>query len=372
MTRGLFVIFLCFSFLSGCKDEEPAQSNTLADAIPVKVLEIRKDSITGFQNYPSNIKGVVSSEVRAKVSGYIQEVLVDEGEKVRQGQPLFRLETETLDEDAQAAKASVNAAQVEVEKLIPLVEKDIISAVQLETAKANLARAKSNYNSIAAKIGYATVKSPVNGYVGSIPFREGSLVSPSDPTPLTSVSNIEKVFAFFSMNETEYLDFLQTAEGSSLEEKIGNFPEVLLRLANGSVFSQKGKIETVSGQVNPQSGTVSFRAVFDNPEQLLNDGNSGTIMIPNQYTDNILVPERSVYDLQGDIYAYKVREDNTIEAVKLEYIDNVNNQYVISGGVEPGDLIVAIGPARLQPNQKIDPQPVPYDSIAKPIEAIFK
>lgn len=368
----LFYLLVFLIFISACKKEGDNEEQAASAPPAVKVLEVKKDSITGYQNFPASLEGVISSNVRAKVSGYILEVMVDEGQQVRKGQPLFRLETETLDEDLQAARATVNAAQVEVDKLIPLVEQNIISAVQLETARANLAKAKSGYNSINAKIGYATVKSPVNGYVGSIPYREGTLVSPSDRSPLTTVSNIEKVFAFFSMNETQYLDFLKESEGATLEEKVKNFPEVLLKLANGSTYDQKGKIETVSGQINPQSGTVSFRAVFENPDLLLSNGNSGTIMVPAFYEDHILVPERSVYDLQGEIFAYRLREDNTVEGVKLEYIDNVQNQFVVTGGLMPGDRIVAIGPGKLRPNQKINPQPVPYDSVARPIESVFK
>ncbi|WP_224488458.1 efflux RND transporter periplasmic adaptor subunit [Robertkochia flava] len=368
-------LFSCFIFLvllSGCKESGTQDGQAAATPPEVQVLEVKKDSITGYQNYPASIEGIVSSEVRAKVSGYIQNVMVDAGQRVTKGQPLFRLETETLNEDAQAAQASVNAAQVEVEKLVPLVDQGIISSVQLETARANLARAKSNYNSIAAKIGYATVKSPVDGYLGSINFREGSLVSPSDPKPLTSVSNIERVYAFFSMNEAQYLDFLQEFQGNSLEEKVKNFPRVSLKLVNGSLYDQQGEIETVSGQINPESGTVSFRAVFDNPGELLSDGNSGTIMIPSVYPDHILVPERSVFDMQGEVFAYRVTENNTLEAVKLNYIDIVNNQYVVTGGLAPGDRIVAIGPDRLRASQQITPRSVPYDSVARPIEAIFK
>src|SRR5690606_29496448 len=129
-------------------------------------------------------------------------------------------------QDAGAAEANVNAARVEVEKLKPLVEKGIISPVQLETAKARLAQAEASYKSIMASIGYATIKSPVDGYVGAIPFREGTLVSPADPTPLTTVSDVDEVYAFFSMNERDYLNFLQTAEGNTLSEKIRNFPPV--------------------------------------------------------------------------------------------------------------------------------------------------
>ena len=140
-----------------------------SQALPFAVAEVPQKSTTTFISYPTTIEGTINSEVRARVSGYIQKVLVDEGQKVSKGQPLFKLETQSLSQDAEAAKARVNVAEVEVDKLIPLVEKNIISQVQLETAKANLAQAKSNYNSIVANIGYATVSSPVDGYVGGIP-----------------------------------------------------------------------------------------------------------------------------------------------------------------------------------------------------------
>src|SRR5690606_24582612 len=172
--------------------------------LPLPVIEVPARSVTGYTSYPVSIEGTISSDVRAKVAGYITDVLVDEGQKVSKGQTLFKLETASLNQEAGAAEANVNAARVEVEKLVPLVEKGIISKVQLETAKARLAQAEAGYKSITASIGYATIKSPVNGHVGSIPFREGTLVSPGDPVPLTTVSEINEVYVFFAMNEKDY------------------------------------------------------------------------------------------------------------------------------------------------------------------------
>src|SRR5690606_960062 len=176
----------------------------------------------------------------------------------------FRLETQALTQDAGAAEANVNAARVEVDKLKPLVEKGIISNVQLETAQARLAQAVANYNSISASIDYATIRSPIDGYIGAINFRQGSLASPSDPSPLTIVSNIDQVYAFFSMNERDYLDVIQHTEGKTLTDKIKNLPPVELELVNGQIYPLPGKIETVTGQVNRTTGTVSFRATFPN------------------------------------------------------------------------------------------------------------
>ncbi|HIB37053.1 efflux RND transporter periplasmic adaptor subunit [Mesonia sp.] len=360
--------------LISCGDDKQAQQSAQAQqqALPYPVTTVTTKNVTGYKSYPTSIEGVVNSEVRAKVQGYIQEVLVDEGEKVAKGQALFKLETQSLSQDAAAAKANVNAAQVEVDKLKPLVDKDIISDVQLETAKAQLQQAKSNYQSIAANIGYATVKSPVDGYVGAINYRQGTLISPTDATPLTTVSDIEEVYAFFTMNESDYLDFIQNTEGKTLQEKAKNFPPVLLQLANGETYSEKGKIQTVTGQINANTGTASFRAIFENPNQLLTNGNSGTIKIPVNYENAVVVPQPSTYEQQGQILIYTLQNDNKVSASVLDVKDEVGNYYVVNGGIKEGDKIVAKGAGKLRDGAEITPQEVPFDSIAKPIEKVFK
>ncbi|MDG3583164.1 efflux RND transporter periplasmic adaptor subunit [Galbibacter pacificus] len=356
--------------LSGCGGKQ--ENNSQQQAPPFPVVKVESKKVTGYQTYPTSIEGIVNSAVRAKVSGYIKQVLVDEGQKVNKGQTLFRLETETLTQDADAAKASVNVAQVEVDRLKPLVEKGIISNVQLETAKANLAQAKSNYNSINANIGYATVKSPVDGYVGAIPFREGTLVSPSDQVPLTTVSDIKEVYAYFSMNEKDYLDFLQNTKGETLEEKIKNFPKVNLLLANGEQYKQKGEIKTVTGQINENTGTVSFRATFDNPNRLLTNGNSGKIQIPAVYTDLPVISQESTFERQGQVLVYHVNGDNKVSSEVIKIKDGVDNLYVVESGVKIGDVIVAKGVGKLRADMAITPQEVAYDSITKPIKKLFR
>src|SRR5690554_8183240 len=293
-TKHYFYLLLSLvgvsTFLTSCDSNQGNQGQSGQQTLPFPVITVPSETITAYDTYPTRLEGIINSQVYAKTSGYITNVMVDEGQKVKRGQTLFRLETESLSQDAAAAKANVNAARVEVDKLIPLVEKNIISQVQLETAKAKLAQAQSSYNAIVANIGYATIKSPVDGYVGAINFREGSLVSPSSPTPLTTVANIDKVYAFFSLNEKQYLDFIQNSEGESIDDKIENMPKVRLRLANGQLYPIEGTIETINSQVNAATGTVSFRAIFDNPNRLLSSGSSGQIQIPRVYEDATLVP----------------------------------------------------------------------------------
>ena len=368
-----FILGILFLF-SSCGDDKSAnqQAQMAQQAPTLPVVTIPNKTVTAYTTYPASIEGIVNSQVQAKISGYITDVLVDEGQKVRKGQTLFRLETQTLTQDAAAAKANVNAAQVEVDKLKPLVEKNIISNVQLETAKAKLQQAKSGYNSIAANIDYGNIKSPVDGYVGSINLRKGALVSPSSQIPLTTVADISKVYAYFSMNEKEYLDFIQNAEGKDIDEKIKKLPKVQLLLANGSLYEEEGTIETINSQVNSNTGSISFRAVFDNPSRILTNGNSGKIQIPKVYTDAVVVPQEATYEQQGSIYVYKVGQDSTATSTKINVVAEVENLYVVDAGLENGERIVAKGANKLRGSTKIKPQEMPFDSIAKPIEKVFR
>lgn len=364
---GLVVSLFLFS---SCKDGN--QQQRASGPAPFPVVEIPLKTITAYTSYPVSIEGKVNSAIRAKVPGYITEVLVDEGEAVKKGQTLFRLETQSLTEDAAAASANVNAAQVEVDKLKPLVEKGIISSVQLQTAEAKLAQARAAHNSISASIGYATITSPVTGNVGAISYRQGALVSPGDPTPLTTVSVMDEVYAFFAVNEMDYLNILRTTKGETLAEKIKNMPPVELQLVNGETYKEKGRIETVTGQVNPSTGTVSFRATFPNENRILANGNSGKIRIPKIYENVPVVPEASTYEQQGIVYVYKVQGDTLAKATTITITDRVENVIIVKSGVKAGDKIVAQGIGKLRDNTPIKPQPVAFDSIANSLNVVFK
>ncbi|HSI76230.1 MAG TPA: efflux RND transporter periplasmic adaptor subunit [Lunatimonas sp.] len=363
-----FVISLFF--LASCSTDKPVGIQQRPLTYPV--LEVPLKTISGYNSYPASIEGTINSAVRAKVPGYILEVLVDEGQAVRKNQVLFRLETQSLNEDAGAASANVNAAEVEVNKLTPLVEKGIISNVQLETAKARLSQAQAAYNGIVANINYATIRSPVDGNVGAIPFREGALVSPSDPVPLTTVSKVEKVFAFFSLNEREYLNILESTEGSTLEEKISHMPKVSLELVNGREYDYTGEIVTITGQVNPSTGTVSFRATFPNPDRILSTGNSGRVRVPKVFEDVAVVPEVSTFEQQGKTYVFKVNSDSTVVSTPIEIQDRIDQLVVISSGLESGDRVVYEGVGKLQNQNAIIPEPIAFDSIAQSLKVVFK
>lgn len=367
-------------------------------ARPYPVVAVATKTVTGFTSYPASIQGRNNNDVRAKISGYIKQVLVDEGQPVRKGQILFRLETNTLTQSAEAAQsgvgaaqasigaaeAAVNAAQVEVNKLIPLVDQKIISNVQLETAKAHLQTAQSqllqakanrnqaqaNYRSAEASVDYSIIRSPIDGIVGKLPLKVGSLVGPTDPTPLTTVSDVSEVYAYFSMNEKDYFDFLNQTPGITVAEKLKNIPPVSLELANGSMYTQKGLVKAVTGQIDPATGTISFRVSFPNQGKLLSNGNSGTIKIPKTYTDVLAVPESATFEQQGIIYVYQVRRD-TVQSVVIGVLDRIQNMALLGGGIQAGDTIIASGIGGLRNGAAVIPRPVDFDSVTNAIKPIF-
>ena len=350
--KSSLIILLVVIFV-GCKNKQPQQQAT--GPMPFKVQTLKKQDIVVYQQFSANLEGQQNVQIRPKVTGFIQKIYIDEGQIVKKGQLLFKLETASLSQDASAEKAKVNAAQVEVDRLIPLVERNIISSVQLETAKANLAQAKSNYNSIIANINYANITSPVNGVVGSLPFKEGSLVSGTMAEPLTTVSDTKNMRAYFSMNEKELLDFSRTFKGNTMQEKINNIADVSLILVDNSKYEYPGKIETINGLINKRTGSTEFRAAFQNPEGILRSGGSGIVQIPFTEKNIILVPQVAVFEVQGKKIVYLVGKDNKVESRVIGTKGTMDLDFIVSSGIEEGDLLVVEGVSKLTEGQEIIP-----------------
>lgn len=393
MKKIIPLIALCA--LCSCESKNQQQASRIAE---FPVVEVVRRTVTGYDEFPVTIRGINNNDVRAKIQGYIKKVYVDEGQPVSVGTPLFQLETNILTQNAdaalaavtageagiEAADAAVKAAEVEVTKLTPLVEKNIISSIQLETAKANLTRARATYaQAIAAKeqaistlkgirenINFSIVRSPIKGIVGALPFREGSLVGPSDPTPLTTVSETSAVYAYFSMNEKEYLDFLERTPGATVKEKLKNIPPVELVLANGQAYPEKGRVQAVTGQIDAATGSIQFRVTFANSTGLLSNGNSGRVRIPKTYDNAIIFPEMSVFERQGSFYVFTVAGD-TARQTKVTVTAKTNNLVVSGGGLQPGDLVVVQGTAGLRDKTPVKPKKQDLDQVISTLTPVF-
>lgn len=392
-----FVLLIWILLWSACNNQSTAP--TVMPPRPYPVVPVVQRDVITYDEYPTTIQGKINNDVRSKIQGYIREVYVDEGQLVKRGDRLFRVETATLDQTAAAntasvevaeaniasAQSAIEVAEVEVNRLRPLVDKGIISEIQLKTAEANLAAARSNLNqaqaaksqaeanlqTTRANIGYSIISAPIDGMVGAIPYREGSLVGPTDMQPLTLISDTKDLYAYFSMNESAYLNFLSNTEGSTLQEKIAHFPKVSLRLANGQIYPEDGQIETVTGRIDPRTGTIQFRALFGNDAGLLTSGNTGTIRIPNLHEKVLVIPESATADHQGNITAYRVQND-TAYAQTLQIAGRANNLVIVTSGLSNGDHVVAQGLGSIQNRTAITPQLTTTDSLIQQIKPIFR
>ncbi len=352
---AITTIFSMAILLSSCGSKENSAA-TPPPAPTLKVETLKKKDITSYNEYSTTLEGKQNVEIWPKVSGFVQYIYVEEGQKIKKGQLLFKLETQTLSQDANAAKASVNVAQVEVDKLVPLVEKGIISNVQLETAKAQLMQAKSNYQSVNSNINYANITSPVNGYIGEIPYQIGALVSSAMTQPLTTVSDVSEVRAYFSMSEREALNFkssIPTNEDHLLD--LSKAPEVKLEMINGKEYAESGKIAMVNNIINSTTGSVTARADFKNPNNILSSGSTGKIRIPKSYKDVYEIPQSATVDLQGKKLIYVLKDDNTVTTMPLDIVENTQTGYLVQNGIPDGTTIVVEGVLKIKDGMAINP-----------------
>ncbi|WP_224746326.1 efflux RND transporter periplasmic adaptor subunit [Mucilaginibacter glaciei] len=342
------------------------------------VFSITPQNATLNTDYPASLQGEQNIEIRPKVDGFVDKIFIDEGSVVKIGQPLFSIKAPQYEQDVRnaaatisSAEADVSAAQLQVNKTKPLVDKDIISHFELESAqytlqarKAALAQAKTTLAIARTNLGYTNIISPVNGVVGSIPYKIGSLVSSTNTQPLTTVSSIGQVYAYFSLNEKQLLDFSRNVKGKTLNQKLANTPAVTLILSDGSTYPEPGRIKTINGQINTETGAASFRATFPNPVGLLRSGSSASVRIPQQIKDGILVPQKSTYELQGKRFIYLVDQSGAVKSTEIEIMDKTAGQYfVVTKGLKAGDKVVYDGTSSLKDATKIKSEEMPADKV---------
>lgn len=318
--------------------------------------------------YPATIKGVQDVEIRPKVSGFITKLCVKEGQQVKAGQLLFVIDNVTYAAAVRQAKAAVNAAKAQLntarltynnsEKLF---KNNVIGSYELQSSKnamesaaAQLAQAEAAYVSAKQNLDFCFVTSPANGVIGDLPYRVGALVSASSQQALTTVSNNSTMQVYFSMTEKDLLDMTKTAGG--VNAAISSYPAVKLQLADGSIYNHPGKVATVSGVIDPTTGTVSMRADFPNPERVLKSGASGSIVVPHTATSAVVVPQDAVVEVQDKHFVYVVGKDNKVKYTPVEInSQNDGKNYIITSGLHIGDRFVVNGVSSLQDGMEIKP-----------------
>lgn len=334
-----------------------------------KTVQLETLTTTLSNDYPASIQGQENTEIRPKVQGYIEKIYTHEGAIVKKGQALFKIsapeyeqEVRTAQASIQSAKAAVSTAKLAIERVKPLVQKEIISEYELQSAEyaynaalATLAQANASLANAKTNLGYTTVTSPVDGIVGSIPFREGSLVNASDADALTTVSSVGTVYSYFAVNEKKLLAIAKdSTQGKTLAQKIKNMPAVGLVLSDGTLYKEKGVIETVNGIIDTKTGTTTFRARFSNPKSILTNGNSATIRISEVVENAILVPQSATFEVQNKIFVVTLGKDGKTKNVNIAvYESTPGNYYVVTSGLQSGDIIVLEGVATLKDGTEI-------------------
>lgn len=376
LKKSLSVILLIFCLiLQSCSNSNSKEKDQVTlENIPV--LELTSKTIEFPKTYVCEIQAVQFVEIRAKVEGYVDRIYVDEGQFVKKGQTLLQLSSLEFNEMVNSAKAKLaqaqaeaQAANVEMQRLQILVEKDIISPSELELAKSKksvaesgIVEAESLLKNAQTSLSYTTIKAPFDGIVDRFPKKTGALVTPGDL--LTNITDVEEVFAYFKVTENEYLRYMRAKmEGESLTSN----QDVTLILSDGEIYEYTGKLETMEADFERGTGSIAFRVRFPNPDQLIKHGASGKIQLSNQMEDIFLIPQKSTFEIQDYSYVYILDKDNQVKVRSFKPLQRYG-VYYIAEGFEEGDKIIYEGIQQVKDGIFVNPAMVSdkeaYDTLS--------
>ncbi len=323
-------------------------------------------------DYVAEINAVQNVEIRARVKGYLDKIYIDEGKYVKQGQLLFTINNQELNEEVVKAGAvlrsissELKAAEIDLSNVKRLVEKNVVSNTELEAAKnkvemmkAKVEEAKSNESFAKIQLTYTQIKAPFNGIVNRIPNKIGSLIE--DGTLLTNISNNGEVFAYFDVSEKEYLNYM-----THFKENAHNSNNVTLILANGEEHPFKGKIETTEGEIDQSTGNIAFRARFDNPEKVLKHGASGKVRLLKKYKNALIIPQKATFEIQDRMFVYVLDNKNQVKTQAITSKHRMPHYYIVESGLSEDDKIIYEGVQNIKDGMTVKPQFVEMNVISK-------
>ncbi|MDT3403398.1 efflux RND transporter periplasmic adaptor subunit [Mucilaginibacter terrae] len=356
---GWLVAVAAFSFAS-CSSSKT--ENTGQDTLELPVLTIIAKDTTLQTAYVADIQAIKNVELRSRQRGFLEKIYVDEGMPVRKGQVLFKLNDEEFRVTLARAKAMLSnaeadavASRLEVERVKMLVNKKVLAASELEVAQSKLKadealidEARTNVQSAQNHIAYTTIRAPFDGMIDRIPLKGGSLID--EGALLTSISDLSSIYAYFSFPENEYLKYQRSKNNG---EKDNN--EVKLVLSDGSSYSHSGTIETIEGEIEQTTGSIALRAKFPNPHKLLRHGASGKIYITTEMDDAVMIPQKSVFEVQDKSYVYVVSNDNKLHMTSFTPLTRFSQYYLVKDGLKPGDKILYEGAQNARDGMVIKP-----------------
>ena len=336
--------------LASCQKQQQDKA-----ALVYKTMKVVHSSQRVEANYSATMKGREIVEIRPQVSGLITKILISEGQKVEKGQTLFVIDQvpyqealNTAEAALQSAKAAEQSAQLAYDSKKQLYDKQVIGEYDLKAAQqsllaaqAQVAQAQAQVSNARNSLGYTVVKSPVKGVAGMIPYHVGALVSSNISEPLISVCDDSEMWVYFSLSEREVTDL--TLQYGSMETFLQRMPDVSLLLSNGKEYGEKGRVDAVSGIVDASTGAVSLRAVFPNPQHLLRNGGTGTVVVSTIRDKVIVIPQTATFELQNKVFVYRVVDGKTSQTeIKVAPLDD-GTSYIVEEGLSEGDIIIAEG-----------------------------
>lgn len=362
----ILFVFIYAMLLAGCKDKSsPQQQEMVQGNKQWKTMEVKRTDTEVSQLFSASIQGRQDIEIRPQVQGKIVSVDVKEGEEVKQGQTLFTIDpvpfrTALAQASAQvrAAQASEASAKLKYESSKRLFDNKVVSNHELQLAyntmldaQAQVALTRAAEESARNNLSYTVVKSPSNGVVGMLPFRQGALVGPEITQPLTNISDNSEMYVYFSMDENRLLGLLR--KYGSTAKAIARMDSVGLMLSDGGMYDRQGKLSSISGVINRSTGSVQFRADFPNPDRLLHSGATGNVVMKTQYKDVIIIPQSSTVTLQDKLLVYRVVDGKAVSTAITVAPYNDGRTYIVQDGLKAGDEIVADGAGMIQEGMEI-------------------
>ncbi len=337
--------------LGGCHREEQHAEEPVS--FPVTSPLRRSTDLT--QAYVARIRAIQHVDLRALERGYLQDTFVDEGQRVKRGDKMFQIQQSVYQAEWHKAKAELDRTKVELGNAKMLADKNIVSPNELALARANNDRAKAELELAATHRGLTLIRAPFDGIMGTLQARRGSLLSEGDT--LTTLADNSKVWVYFNVSETEYLD-LQAHHGTNTK------PVVKLMLANGQVYKHAGRVETIIADFNPENGTVPFRATFPNPEGLLRHGETGKVLMTLRVQDALLVPKKATFDVLDKKYVYVVDDQHVVKSRRITVSAEQTQLFLVASGLTEKDRIVVEGIRKIHDGSVIAP------AFEKPLDVI--
>jgi membrane fusion protein (multidrug efflux system) len=327
---------------------------------------VKQGDASVSREYAASVEGISNVEIRPQVTGYLSKIFVDEGDYVRAGQPLFKIEDQIFREQMKSAQAALITAQanlstskIDLDRKKELLRNKMVSDIQVKEAEAayNAARGAvsqsvSAIESAKINLNFSTINAPVSGFIGRFNYRLGSLMTPSNQEPITLLSDIHEVYTYFSMSENDFNSFQKQRAGSNINEIIKNTPAVSLLLSGGEKYAQTGKIDAVEGQFNKTTGSITLRAKFTNPDNLLRSGNTGKIVMDQFYSNVVLLPVASTRIIQDKIFVFSIKGGKAV-MLPVEVTGKAGDNFIVSKGLKAGDEYIVTGFDRLQPGTPV-------------------